>query len=139
MKNYITLMILCICIFQINAQIFTQDITASRAFDGVFGSATLQIDDAGNDGMITRPLIVAEGFESGLLGAENPFGENDIRSFSRGVNLGQSNNLEFFLTGGTVNTTGDQDYDIIYVNWDNGRDDLRRNAYVLQEVINWVN
>lgn len=142
MKNYIKIITtLSVFAFQLNAQnmIFTQDITASRAFNGVFGSATLQIDDAGNDGMITRPLIIAEGFESGLLGSENPFGENDIKIFSRRVNLGQSNNLEFFLTGGTVNTTGDQDYDIIYVNWDNGRDDLRRNAYVLQEVIRWVN
>lgn len=142
MRNYIIQIItICFCVFQVNAQnmIFTQDITASRAFNGVFGTATLQIDDAGNDGLITKPLIIAEGFESGLLGTENPFGENDIRIFSRRVNLGQSNNLEIYLTGGTVNTTGDQDYDIIYVNWDNGRDDLRRNAYVLQEVIHWVN
>ncbi|WP_207759841.1 hypothetical protein [Flavobacterium cyanobacteriorum] len=115
MKSFLTLIILCFCTFQIDAQniIFTQNITASRAFDGVFGSATLQIDDAGNDGMITRPLIVAEGFESGLLGVENPFGEQDIRTFSRSVNISESTDLEDFLTGGTDITTGDQDYDII--------------------------
>lgn len=109
MRNLITIITLLFCVFYSNSQniIFTQDITASRAYDGVFGSATLQIDDAGNDGMITKPLIVAEGFESGLLGAENPFGENDIINFSRSVNSGQSNNLNFFLTGGTVNVTGD--------------------------------
>lgn len=63
MKNYInTALLLFNCIFCINAQnvIFTKDITASKAFNGVFGSAILQIDDAGNDGMITRPLIIAD-------------------------------------------------------------------------------
>lgn len=142
MKNYInTALLLFNCIFCINAQnvIFTKDITASKAFNGVFGSATLQIDDAGNDGMITRPLIIAEGFESGLLGTENPFGEQDLNSFSRSVQFSLSADLRDLLNGGTIQTTGDQDYDIIYVNWDNGRDDIRRNAYVLQEVIRWVN
>lgn len=30
-------------------------------------------------------------------------------------------------------------YDIIYINWDQGRDDLRRNAFLLQDIIEWVN
>ena len=124
-----------------NDTIYTQPITATKAFDGNFGSAMLQIDDAGDDGEITRPLIVAEGFDSGLDGQENEFGEDDISSFVRSVNRANSGNLETLLTGGTDVDfqTGDQDYDIIYVNWDNPRAHLQLNAFVLEEVITWVN
>lgn len=83
MKNYIiTAIILINCVFQSHTQgmIFTENITATKAHLGQFGSATLQIDDAGNDGLITKPLIVAEAFDSGLLGVEYEFGENDLKS-----------------------------------------------------------
>lgn len=78
--------------------IYVQSITATEVHLGQFGSATLQIDDAGEDGLITRPLIVAEGFDSGLLGVENEFGENDITSFARSINNPDSDDLEDFLT-----------------------------------------
>ena len=42
------------------------------------------------------------------------------------------------MTDLTINNTAD-DYDIIYVNWDNGTDFIQRNAYVLEAVIKWVN
>lgn len=142
MKNHIiTVIILIFCAFQAYTQgmIFTENITATKAHLGQFGSGTLQIDDAGNDGLITKPLIVAEGFDTGLQGVENEFGENNINSFIRGVNDPNSFNLEQLITGGTNEIFGDQDYDIIYVNWDNPRDYLERNAFVLEQVITWVN
>lgn len=82
MKNYIITTIIILCSAQSYAQgmIFTENITATKVHLGQFGAATLQIDDAGNDGLITKPLIVAEGFDSGLLGVENEFGENDLKS-----------------------------------------------------------
>jgi len=54
------------------------------------------------------------------LGNENPLGDNDIRSFrteARTPSVDLRNEIDNF--------------DIIYVNWDNGRDDLRRNALLL--------
>lgn len=103
----------------------------TTTFDGTANSATIQIDYAnGSNGCpgITRPLIVAEGFESGLLGNENPLGDNDIRRFrieARTPSTALRNEID--------------DYDIIYINWDQGRDDLRRNAALLQDIIEWVN
>ncbi|WP_299126758.1 hypothetical protein [uncultured Winogradskyella sp.] len=49
----------------------------TQQFQGIANSATIQIAYAGGNfcGTIDRPLIVAEGFESGLLGTENPLGE----------------------------------------------------------------
>jgi len=100
-------------------------------FDGMANNAIIQIDYADDsDGCpgITRPLIVAEGFESGLLGGENPLGENSLRKFR--------NNAR----DASLDLRGEIDqYDIIYINWNQGRDDLRRNAALLQDIINWVN
>ncbi len=102
----------------------------TQQFNGIANSATIQIDYIGNNGCgnITRPLIVAEGFESGLLGSEDPLGEYNIQDFidESTINAGA-------LAGEIAN------YDIIYVNWDQGRDDLRRNALLLQDIIAWVN
>jgi len=143
MKNFITYILLFFGLFgyaQVpNDTIYLQPITATKTFNGVLGSAILQIDDAGDDGIITRPLIVAEGFESGLIGVENEFGENNLERFSRSIQLSTSADLQDLLNGGTIIDTGDQDYDIIYVNWDSPRAHLQLNAYVLEEVINWVN
>ncbi|MGJ8551190.1 hypothetical protein [Winogradskyella wichelsiae] len=99
-------------------------------FAGSANSATIQIDYIGANacGDITRPLIVAEGFESGLLGGEDPLGDNNIKKFIFETN-NQTGNL----------STEIANYDIIYINWDQGRDDLRRNAALLQDIIEWVN
>lgn len=100
-----------------------------RTFNSVANKARLQIDYALNDCVIRRPLIIVEGFDSGILGAESIYGEEDylrfreVSLFSAGTNLP----AEIFT------------YDIIYVNWNKGNDDLRRNAYLLQDIIKWVN
>lgn len=102
----------------------------TQQFNGIANSATIQIDYTGGGGCgnITRPLIVAEGFESGLLGTENPLGENHINRF-----LDEATDFTGNLGAEIAN------YDIIYVNWDQGRDDLRRNALLLEDIITWVN
>lgn len=48
-----------LCVFNIYADvpydtIYVQPITATKAYLGEFGTATLQIDDAGGDGFITK-------------------------------------------------------------------------------------
>lgn len=53
-------------------------ITATKAHQGVFGSATIQIRDANNDEQITKPLIVAEGLDTGLMGEAGSIGDTDI-------------------------------------------------------------
>jgi hypothetical protein len=120
--------------------IYSKQITATKAHLGQFGKVTLQIDDSGHDGLITRPLIVAEGFDPGIIiSPEAVNGINTYLSFIRSVNLPNELELEGLITGSTIGTTGDQEYDIIYVNWDNGVDFLQKNAYALEEVIKWVN
>ena len=146
MKKYVQLIILLI-VANSYAQnpvpfdiIYTQEITATKFHLGQRGKVTLQIDDAGHDGLITKPLIVAEGFDPGIiLSPESANGMNTYRSFANSVNKANLLEFEQLITGSTIETTGDQEYDIIYVNWDNGVDYLQRNAYALEEVIKWVN
>ncbi|MFD1616493.1 hypothetical protein [Gelatiniphilus marinus] len=125
----------------LNAQVIypTQPIPAKRAYLGQTSSATIQIDDANSDGLITKPLIVAEGLDTGFFAQGGTIGDNDLSTFVRAINDAFSLDFQNLLTGGTFFPTGNQDYDIIYVNWDNGVDYLQRNAYALEAVIAWVN
>lgn len=101
--------------------------TGTRQYLGAVNSATLQIKYLQNDCVIRKPLIVVEGFDSGLLGVENPFGEVQF------INFLQSTFTSFDLYSQTINK------DIIYINFNNGKDDLRRNAYLVEDIIKWVN
>jgi hypothetical protein len=106
----------------------TVEFAGTQRFQGIPGRAILEIDYIrGNNCRITRPLIVAEGFDAGIFGRENPFGEASYENFERNVRA--SFNLEREL----------DDYDIIYVNWNNGKDFLQRNALLLEDIIQWVN
>jgi hypothetical protein len=109
-------------------------IAGTRAYLGTAGSATLQIAYAGTCNQITKPLIVVEGFDTGFVNG-GQFGDTDIFNFLELVRESGSTELQNLITS----TTSTVDYDIIYVNWDNGTDFLQRNAYVLEDVIKWVN
>lgn len=104
------------------------EFSGTQYYLGFRNSATLEIDYSDNDCLIKKPLIVAEGFDSGLLGVENGLGDNDFRDFIDDATI-LSGNLAGAIT----------DYDIIYVNWDKGRDHLQRNALLLEDIILWVN
>lgn len=101
----------------------------TRQYLGIANSANLQIDYANDDCVFRRPLIVVEGFDSGLLGTENIFGEKNYISFINSLPNAIVSNLR-----GQI----DQ-YDIIYINFNKGRDDLKRNAYLVEDIIKWVN
>ena len=115
------------------------ELTASEAYLGQNASLKVTFDDADDDCQIRKPLIVAEGFDVGtLLNPENQFGTNNINIFKESIQL--SNNLEIKnLLSVNINDYTSQEYDIIYVDWENGVDYLQRNALALQEVIEWVN
>ncbi len=100
-----------------------------RPYNGRVANAILEIDYASTNCVITRPLFVVEGFDSGILGAENVLGENEYRRFRSTATPFLAGNLNAQL-----NT-----YDIIYINFKNSRDYLQRNAYLVEDIIKWVN
>lgn len=96
-------------------------------------SAVLRIVHApGHDKRIKKPLIVAEGFDTGsILSPERVGGDRSIDKFLNTVN--ESYDLYNLLKG------SNQEYDIIYIDWNNGVGDIRENAKTLEKVIDWVN
>ncbi|TRX39399.1 hypothetical protein [Flavobacterium restrictum] len=60
------------------------DITATTAFEGSYGSAKVEIDYASADHKIRKPLIVAEGFDPGVMIApEEEYGFTSIKDFKK--------------------------------------------------------
>jgi len=111
---------------------YTTTITANTPYEGAYGSAKITIDLANNG--IQKPLIIAEGFDVGtLLNPENVGGEYSYEDFRSSVFEG-GNELRSLVW-----SNSDKEYDIIYIDWDNGVDYMQRNAYVLQAVIEYVN
>lgn len=105
----------------------TVEFFGTQRFQNRAGIADIEIEYATTACQITRPLIVAEGFDAGLLGGENPFGESSYRDFEE--NFEDIRRLEIQI----------RNYDIIYVNFRNGKDFIQRNALLLEDIIQWVN
>ena len=129
MKNITTIFLLFLALTVKSQIVYTFSLTGTKLFQGQSNQALLEIRFATNNPtlQIKKPLIVAEGFDSGLLGAENEFGENSFSRFIRSTEF--RGNLPAQLN----------EYDIIYINFRNGRDDIKRNAYLVEDIINWVN
>lgn len=82
---------------------------------------------------IRKPLIVAEGFDPGAILGSNMNQDIDVfvSSMRYGtVNTGSPNILD------RLNIL---DYDIVYLDYNDGLDDIKRNAKLFQEVIEYVN
>lgn len=89
----------------------------------------LEVRHASTDRKIRKPLIIAEGLDTGIITLpESPAGENNLEDF-RGSYRNILPNLRDKFN----------EYDIIYVNWANGLDYIENNAEVLKEVIRMVN
>lgn len=116
-------------------QLYGQSITATTAYLSGYGKVKITIDYAGDPNQgIKKPLIVAEGFDLGvILNPEKAYGSNTYSgTFVKSL----------IYSGSSLRNLIYEDYkqyDIIYVDWDNGVDYMQRNAYALEEVIKWVN
>lgn len=115
-----------------SSTIYSHNITATKNYNGAFGTVKLTIDDTNNDG-IRKPLIVAEGFDAGIiLSPESVNGMNTYASFRNTVANGGIELRSLIYNN-------NKQYDIIYVDWDNGVDYLQKNAFALEAVIAWIN
>jgi hypothetical protein len=104
-------------------------ITATEPYLGQYAQGYIRIRYANPDNVLRKPLIVVEGFDPyHILTPELRFGEDLEESFVK--NLRRSENLKDLV---------DESYDVIYVDWKNGTDDIRRNAMLVKEVIGLVN
>ncbi|WES98176.1 T9SS type A sorting domain-containing protein [Chryseobacterium arthrosphaerae] len=91
--------------------------------------ATMYIHLAPGRTRVTKPLIVAEGFDMGnFIAPTREAGLTNIQSFKSSL-----------LQGGYLYSLINSDYDIIYVDWNNGVDYIQNNSGLLAAAISWVN
>jgi len=111
------------------------------------GQVTVAYAEGNNTGTIRKPLIVIEGYDPFTVLKANGISrvaDYDYNTFVRsnifgGINIGYTD----FITGLRVNFN-DQlsevgQYDLIFLNFDNGTDFMQRNAYLVERLIQWVN
>lgn len=110
-------------------------ITAAIPYLGGLGTVKLTIDYAGDPSQgLKRPLIVAEGFDLGVvLNPEKAYGNNTYSGTFQPSLLESGVELKNLLYEDY------KQYDIVYVDWNNGVDYMQRNAYALEAVIKYVN
>jgi len=106
-------------------------VTATESYDGKFAKGLMTIKYANPALGMQKPLIVVEGFDTGnLINRDNDNGDNNFGQFMEGVR--GTSNLDHLLYG-------DAKYDVVYIDWEDGTDDIKRNAMLVKEVIRQVN
>ncbi|MCZ8072459.1 MAG: esterase/lipase family protein [bacterium] len=95
------------------------------------GFSFATIATAGNDGILDKPLILAEGFDP-----ENSFNFLSYRDNKDALSVAVDRAFAGQTLAQALETAG---YDLIFVNFGQGGDDIKRNAYLLENIIQWVN
>ncbi len=128
---------------------YTTDSLARTFFPAVMGvhsGGKVYVRFGGAPGsrtQITKPLIVVEGYDPSSIAPEVQ-DNYSIQSFlnaiaARPFNTGRTlfNSLEDYNP--VTDSYGVNGYDIIFIDFNNGTDDIRRNAALFEEVVRWVN
>ena len=106
-----------------SGNVTTIDTTFSATAYSDTASARISIHYKTNlSSCITKPLVVVEGFDI-ITPVNAPWGNNSIYSIIDDSNYSSITN----------------NYDIIYIDWNNHLADIRLNALILKAIIQWVN
>jgi hypothetical protein len=113
----------------------------SEPFDavpGIHSGGELFISLGENHTTITKPLIVVEGYDpSGVApGLAPTYDYGDFISAINSPSFRLSNQSNFASFNHQLDLAG---YDLIFLNFNDGVDDITRNAALFEEVLNWVN
>lgn len=110
------------------------------------GGALVTIEYAGNDQVLDKPFIVVEGFDAWrIIDPNDPdenFSFNDfIGQTGRGEGPGEINiDVDIDRLGQTINDfLEENDYDLVFVDYEDGTAAIERNAEMVENVIRWVN
>ena len=101
-------------------------IVRSTCYNGITVKAQMSYYSTNNDGTIRKPFIVVEGFDPWELNYLFSEIDSDLE-----VNLGYTNHINF-ANEFYSNFTNGQDYDLIYIDWNNSTEDIRANAQLLR-------
>lgn len=97
---------------------------------GIHEGGQVLISYGGNHTAITKPLIVVEGYDASRVAPGLAFPYN-YRNFLTAIS-----NTSSFDFNDQLDVAG---YDLIFLNFNDGVDDITRNAALFEEVVTWVN
>jgi hypothetical protein len=105
-------------------------ITATKLYQGsaARGQMIIELSRFNTTGQIRRPLIVVEGFDLNNTYNYREFTTSITRDGNTGALIGLNNELDDV-----------ENYDVIFLNFNNATDYIQRNAYLLEEAIRQVN
>jgi hypothetical protein len=105
--------------------------TSTESFNGKQAKGLITVKYAQADHQLHKPLIVVEGFDTGIYSnPEDLVGDSGLEKFvSFAKESSDLDNLLFNFP----------QYDIIFIDWQNGTADMRLNALLLKTVIRCVN
>ncbi|MDR2064139.1 MAG: T9SS type A sorting domain-containing protein [Prevotellaceae bacterium] len=116
-------------------------VTISATSQHSGGKIQIKYSNYNSSKTIKKPLIVAEGFDASIItGKEynmdiNDFIYNEYPTSTGTININYFYNYHRNL----YNEINLAEYDIVYLDYNNGVDDIWRNAQLFREVIEWVN
>lgn len=85
---------------------------------------------------IQRPLIIAEGFDPNFVAPLLSGGNYTLRNFINAIDATRFTQFDFNAALDEIAGGG---YDLVFIDYNNGTDDITRNAALLQDVIRMVN
>ena len=121
------------------------DFQAPRPYEGESARALVTVEYTNAAREIRRPLIVVEGFDPWrIISPDNPNQNFSFADLIAGRVGGLNRVIDYTHSNGTFYSTlsdalqGEQ-YDLIFIDFEEGTDYIQRNAYLVQNVIEWVN
>lgn len=124
---------------------FSQTFPATQSYSGATVSVCLSNNNT--DGKIHKPIIVAKGFDPWKIMNDATI-HIDVKKFLNLDGYYIAGNIDVPITpisisGFTCYTLESylyhSGYDIVFVDYDDGTDDIFRNAALLEDIIKWVN
>ncbi len=104
-------------------------------YNGQYAEGMVTLHYGYGHSSLINPLIVVEGFDIGYYtNPESYAGTTSIADFNKDITNSKSATLIKLLEDPTAAT-----YDIVYITFKNGTDDIHRNALLVESVIRWVN
>ncbi|MBC2846292.1 T9SS type A sorting domain-containing protein [Winogradskyella flava] len=113
--------------------LFNEEPITGNPYQGSSTTGLVTVELAPGHTQLTKPLIVVEGFDP-----NNSFDYDSLINFNNPGGL-----LVDIIAGAGFNSLNqaieDEDYDLVFVDFENSTDFIQRNAYMLEAVIDWVN
>lgn len=120
---------------------------APKAYQGKVGGAKVTIEYTNPEKKIRKPLIIVEGFDPWkIMTPNNPsinYSFEDLISKNGIVGQGLNVLIDYTHNGTYYANLSDalqgEKFDLIFVDFDNGTDYIQRNAFLVENIIEWVN